>query len=470
MVKEGKIQDSSQLFLLMDSQLEEMIECTQGIGVEITDGKLFSNSDKKEIIDLLDKEGIVFRRTLGQEWVFTRVNSKERTGILISFVPVVEVNQKHQVRADIAEELNNVLRREIKDHKSTQANLKSSQAHLQAIFDSSAIYIWSLKSDMTISSFNGRFANKMWSWFEIEVESGAPFYQEAYEENTESSKRFERQLKGAFKGNQAHLEVQLTTMDKEDVWMELFMVPIMNANSEVEEVSCIAFESTDKKRIEHQVSQSLKEKETLLQEIHHRVKNNLQIISSILNLQSSYVKDENSLGILKESQNRIRSMSFIHERLYLNKTFGSVEMRDYISGLVSQLIYSYSINREQVQLDMKMDEVILSLDQAIPCGLIINEIVSNSLKYAFPNGRKGKIEVSVKEKGERLAVYIGDDGIGIDGEVDIEASETLGMQLIFSLTEQLDGDIEFSSEKGTKYLITFDKIKQKELWPETQYS
>ena len=399
--------------------------------------------------------------------MFTRLGSKTRNGILITFSPLAGIESEEKVK--IAGELDTVLKREIEKHKNTQVILKDQTAKMKAIFDSTALFIWTVEKGNIITSYNERFEKNMLRWFDKKVELGMLFFEEPFAENMNAAGSFEYYVKKAFNGNQEHFEVELYTAQEDYVWVEIFIEPIIGEDKTVKEVSFIAFETTEKKQVERQIASSLQEKETLLQEVHHRVKNNLQIISSILNLQSSYVKDENSLIILKESQNRIKSMSFIHETLYMSKNFGSIEVGEYIKGLTRNLIHSYSINSNDISLVLDTDEVELSLDQAIPCGLIINEIVSNALKYAFPENKKGKIEVSVKEEAGVMKIYIADDGIGMKDDFDIEESDSLGLQLIYTLTEQLDGGIEFSGEKGTKYLITFEKIIQKRTWPEPVY-
>jgi two-component sensor histidine kinase len=205
------------------------------------------------------------------------------------------------------------------------------------------------------------------------------------------------------------------------------------------------------------MQESINEKEILLQEVHHRVKNNLQVISSILNLQSSYVKDENSLSILRESQNRIKSMSFIHESLYQTKDFSGIEFGGYILSLANNLVHSYSLEVGLVKLTTEFDDMHLSLDQAIPCGLIANELISNSLKYAFDKGQHGELFISAKHKDSKVTLIISDNGKGLPEGFDYENSDSLGLQLVYTLKDQLDASIQVFTKKGTKYLITFDK-------------
>lgn len=207
--------------------------------------------------------------------------------------------------------------------------------------------------------------------------------------------------------------------------------------------------------IKNKLKDSLHEKEILLKEVHHRVKNNMQVISSILNLQSSFVSDKNTLEILKESQNRIKSMSFIHESLYQTKDMSSINLSDYIVNLSNNLLYSYKTNRSLVDFKLDIENINIGLDQAIPCGLILNELVSNALKYAFPNEQKGKLSIEVKEEDNELFLRVEDNGVGFEKEFNYENANSLGLQLVHTLVEQLDGTIKVETEKGTRYLIRF---------------
>ena len=186
------------------------------------------------------------------------------------------------------------------------------------------------------------------------------------------------------------------------------------------------------------------------------MKNNLQVINSILNLQSSYVQDERTLEIINESQNRIRSMSYIHESLYQTKDFSSINFSDYIKNLVQNLVHSYQLFTDKISLEFELEQVKLALDQAIPCGLILNELVSNSLKYAYPASQKGKIIIGVKENEGKLQLSVEDFGVGLPEKFDIENSDSLGLSLVFTLVDQLDGQLSLKTHGGTKFYITFE--------------
>ncbi len=210
---------------------------------------------------------------------------------------------------------------------------------------------------------------------------------------------------------------------------------------------------------------SLNEKVVLLREIHHRVKNNLQIITSLLRLQYRQAEDQKFKEMCKDSENRIKSMALVHERLYQSKDFSNVHFKDYATRLTMELLRSFGTNIEKVGLRANIEEVFLGVDTAIPCGLVINELVSNALKHAFPEGSEGKLEVSMRkmEEDEKFELIVRDNGIGFPKEVDFRATVSLGMQLVLSLVEnQLRGTIELNSSQGTEFRIRFNEIKYKE--------
>ncbi|MCI0497901.1 MAG: response regulator [Thermoplasmata archaeon] len=212
----------------------------------------------------------------------------------------------------------------------------------------------------------------------------------------------------------------------------------------------------ERHRIEEQVRASLEGKVWLLKEIHHRVKNNLQIVSSLLQLQSRYIDDRKVLDIFRESQNRVRSMALIHERLYRSEDLETIDFSEYVRNLTSHLQKTYRDTAANVQMSVDIGDIKLDVETGIPCGLIITELVSNAMKYAFPDGRKGTITISLEQAGDRAYVLtVSDDGVGLPADFDPGSSGSLGMQLINTLTDQLDGEVELDGSRGTRYTITF---------------
>jgi PAS domain S-box-containing protein len=206
---------------------------------------------------------------------------------------------------------------------------------------------------------------------------------------------------------------------------------------------------------EEKIKKSLKEKEILLQEVHHRVKNNLQIISSILNLQTRSISDPKIHELIKETRYRIMSMSFIHDLLYQTKDFTNIDFSKYLQNITSNIMNTYTHNKN---INLKLDTVpiFLNLDHAIPCGLIVNELITNSFKYAFPAEMKGDILLILKQEEGKIVLSVADNGVGIDNEVDYKTTDSLGFQLINSLVTQIDGTLTYNNEKGTKFTVSFN--------------
>jgi two-component sensor histidine kinase len=200
---------------------------------------------------------------------------------------------------------------------------------------------------------------------------------------------------------------------------------------------------------------SLNEKVQLLKEVHHRVKNNLQIISSLLNLQAELSEDEKFLMTIRESKNRISSMALVHEMLYATKNFSQINIYYYINKLSESIYQSFYLNENNVSFEYSIDEdLFFEIDKMIPIGLILNEIISNSLKYAFPN-KQGTISIQFTKIDSSYQLIVKDNGIGIPENFDYRASKSLGMQLIYMLSEQLDGTLMLSSENGACYKLSF---------------
>ncbi len=233
-------------------------------------------------------------------------------------------------------------------------------------------------------------------------------------------------------------------------------------DNKIKYILLICSDITQRKKDEDEIKSSLKEKEVLLQEVHHRVKNNMQIISSLLNLQKQYVDDKEAVNVLMESQNRVKSMAMIHEKLYLSEDLIHIEISDYIESLVNGLFYSYAIEIGVITPILKIEYITLNMETAVPLGLIISELVSNSLKYGFPEGRKGKIWIYLEKNGDIYRLTVGDNGVGFKEEFDYKNTETLGLRLVNNLVDQLDGEITLDTHDGTLFEIRFKELKYKE--------
>ncbi len=252
--------------------------------------------------------------------------------------------------------------------------------------------------------------------------------------------------------------LRLRKKDGSIIWTEQINVPVYDQAGKLVAIEGIARDITERKLAEEAIKQSLREKETLLREIHHRVKNNMQVISSILNLQTAQVEDPRAKVAFKECQYRIRSMALVHERLYRSKDLSRIYFGEYLSMIAQHIFLDQQIKPEQVQLHLEIEPVELNINTAVPLGLIINEMITNAFKHAFPAGRRGNLWIKLRKINELKAeLVVKDDGAGLPEGMDTKKVESLGMVIINTLVDQIDGKIEVKSEKnkGTEFRLVF---------------
>lgn len=231
---------------------------------------------------------------------------------------------------------------------------------------------------------------------------------------------------------------------------------IVDGDGRVIGMSKVVRDISDQKAAEDQIRAALREKEVLLREIHHRVKNNLQVISSLLNLQLSTMPGGDARKALLESQSRIQSMALVHQLLYRSKDLAHIDMLEYLQNLTMRLGKAYEVDAHRViETVVRAPSIRLDIDRAIPCGLIVNELVTNAFNHAFPGGRPGRIWVTLTQEGDQLALEVRDDGIGIPPSLDIDTAQTFGLQIVRTLAHQLDGTIELVGDSGTAVRVVF---------------
>jgi PAS domain S-box-containing protein len=214
---------------------------------------------------------------------------------------------------------------------------------------------------------------------------------------------------------------------------------------------------------EERVRAALREKEVLLKEVHHRVKNNLQVIISLLSIQSRQVRDRAVLDVLRDSENRIRSIALIHEKLYKSEDVALVDFAGYVQNLVPELFKAYALEKATPALELEVEDIRLGIDVAVPCGLIINELVTNCLKHAFPSGRTGTISIEFQNIGDGgIVLQVSDDGVGLPEGLDIQRTNTMGLGMVKALTEQLEGTFEMVVHNGTAIRVCFSNRPEEE--------
>jgi PAS domain S-box-containing protein len=361
--------------------------------------------------------------------------NKSRAIIDFSLKPVFDENGK--VKLLIPEG------RDITAKKKIEEILYQNELKLNHVMDHSPLIVWSADNERKLTMFKGRLLAELG----INPEELIGKYLEELTEfiSTGITNRINR----AYDGEYVSEEIESGSK-----FFQTAVNPILNKKGKVQGIIGVSLDITDRIQAEKLIKESLKDKETLLKEIHHRVKNNLQIISSLIWTQSQYISEDKSLNMFKDSQNRIQTMARLHNMLYQENNFASVNIADFTKELASDLIAAYSLN-PSVKLNIDVESINMDLDKTIPLGLIINELLSNSLKYAFKQDEKGEIYMKIKETVGNIVMTIGDTGTHFPRGFDLMKSGTMGLNLVKSLTKQLKGVIETDFNKKTEFRISF---------------
>jgi PAS domain S-box-containing protein len=343
--------------------------------------------------------------------------------------------------------------RDISANKKMELKLEESEEKFREVFNNAndAIFLHPIKEDGSPGKFtevNDVACRRLgYTWEEL-LQMSPPDIDNI--ETREKIPQFMEKIKST--GSETFEAVQLTREGKEipvEVSSHLF-----NLRGE-KMILSIARDITRRKESEAKLRKSLEEKEMLLKEIHHRVKNNLMVISSLLNLQSKYIKDKAALAVFKESQNRARSMALIHKMLYQSTDLKCIDFGDYLETLTNELFRTYVTQPDNIKLNLDVGKILLDINTSIPLGLIVNELISNSLKHAFPDDKKGEITVKFHKKDDEFQFMIADTGVGLPEGLDITKTNSLGMRLVNTLVDQVNGEIELERSNGTCFLIKF---------------
>ena len=260
-------------------------------------------------------------------------------------------------------------------------------------------------------------------------------------------------------------EIKMMNYDNAPFYARLESIAARGEDENATKLRTAITDITDRKVADQQLKTTLIEKEVLLQEVHHRVKNNMQVMISMINLQCEKIEDKYICDVFNKTVDRISSMALVHKQLYKTKYFSKVDITKYINSIVENLFVSRGVDTAKISLIIGNNDIALSLDSAISCGLIINELITNSLKYAFPENRKGLIRIEFGSLGDgQLEMRVSDDGVGMPVDFDFSDSDTLGLQIVKGLAEhQLCGTVKLDSTKGTKFLIRFNERSHEEV-------
>jgi len=340
--------------------------------------------------------------------------------------------------------------RDVTSRKISEENLRVERAYLKQFFENIQEGIVLADKEQKIISVNKEFV-RLFGYQRSEIKGRYLDEIVGHEKKRDEAEKISGKISA---GEKVAFEAIRKRKDGTMIDVSVLAMPII---VEEEVVASIAIyrDITERKKAEEQARSSLKEKEVLLKEIHHRVKNNMQIVSSMLRLQARQSKSKDFIEMCNVSQSRIRSIALIHESLYKSNDFARIDFSKYIEKLITHLFSIYEGGKKRIEFEVEVDDVFLDINKAIPCGLIINELISNSLRHAFPNGMQGKIEVKMFRENGKHILIIKDTGIGFPEKLDFRNTKTLGMQLVTDLVKQLRGTIKLARDVATEFKIAF---------------
>jgi len=341
--------------------------------------------------------------------------------------------------------------RDITEPKQIQKVLRGSEERYRTIFENTGTATVMLEEDKTVSLVN-KETEKLFGYSRKEIEGKKKWTEFVVAEDLEKMKGYHEQRR--VDPTSAPKRYEFRLIDKKGSFRDILLSIDVIPGTKKSVASLL--DVTERKHAEEKIKASLKEKEVMMREIHHRVKNNMQIVISLLRLQSAKAEDKKTQEIFRECQNRIRTMALIHDKLYQSKDLAKINYAKYIDGLVVHVIHSYGVDSNIIALETDLEEVFLDLNRAIPCGLIVQELLSNSVKHAFPQGKKGEICVGLhSDKKGVINFVVSDNGIGFPEEIDFRKAQTLGLQMVNDLTRQINGTIELNRKGGTAFKIKF---------------
>ena len=401
-------------------------------------------------------------------WAYNTFNSNSNIlevgiGILIFLVVVRQI-------ISIKENRNLYLdsQKEIKIRKEISKSLKKSETNYKTIFDNTGTATIIIDESEEISLANTEF-EKLSGYSKEELNNGKKWADFIFEEDKKEIEEYYNKLISNFVNNPTYNSesylgsnnspgnFECKFVDKKGQLKNILLIIVRIPGTK--KILASLMDVTEQRKAEEQLKKSLGEKEMLIKEIHHRVKNNLMVISSLLSLQSQYIKNKDDLEMFEKSKSRAKSMALIHERLYQSKDLKRIDFGEYIEKMATDMFNTYISDPEKINLEIDVENAMLDINTTIPLGLILNELLNNSIKYAFPDGRKGTIRVVFSKRGEYFQLTVEDDGIGFPDNIEFENTDSLGLQLINSLTEQIDGTINLNTNNGASITISFKDKK-----------
>jgi PAS domain S-box-containing protein len=347
-----------------------------------------------------------------------------------------------------------LLQEEIRVRKKVEEALKKSEDRFRQVAENAREWIWEVDRE-GLYIYSSPVVEDILGYKPEELVGKKHFYDLFHPEEGEKMRELAFEV---FSKRETFREFVTPNIHKngKTVWLSTSGVPIFDENGEFIGYRGADIDITERIKAEEQIKISLRENEILLREIHHRVKNNMQIVCSLFNLHKNSIKDKEAYQIILECQNRIRAMALVHEKLYRTESFSDVNLKEYIRDMVNNLIEFYEVNPDKIVLKIDIeDNILLDINSAIPCGLIVNELITNSLQYAFPGGMKGEINIKVRLIDNEIRMSITDNGIGLPADFHKKKTESMGFFIIDTLIRQLNGKIEIRGNNGAKIFISF---------------
>jgi len=374
----------------------------------------------------------------------------DRTRITVLFDGKIGYDQKGNFKQT------HCIFQDITGQKKAEKALKESEQYYKTIFENTGTATVIVEDDCTVSLMNTEFET-LYGYKKEDIEGKKKWTEFVADEHLPMMKKYHATRRVTPGEVPRNYEFNFIDSDGnlKNIYTTIAVIPGTGK-------SLVSLQDiTDRNNVENQLKTSLNEKDMLLREIHHRVKNNLQIISSLLNLQSRYIEDEDALDVFTESQNRVRSMAMIHEKLYKSESMSKIDFGEYITDLTDSLFYNYRVGPSKIELNKKIDKIFFDVDTAIPCGLIINELITNCLKHAFPGDNNGSIGIELFKRDDNYVLNVNDTGVGFPDDIDFKNTESLGLQLVNNLVNQVDGTIELDGNDGTRFNIIFKELAYK---------